>query len=145
MIITLGKKLNFESNREINNIEIKQLGYIKDRDKISEVYNIADIFCISSLDDNFPTTVLEALACGVPVAGFRVGGISEVINSEDYGFIVNPGNISQLYTASNKALEKNWDENKIAQYGSNFTWEKVVYELIRIYRNILRGSDRDAK
>jgi len=71
----------------------------------------------------------------------KVGGIPEVINSEDYGIIVNSGNIFQLYTALNEALEKNWDENRIAQYGANFTWEKVAYKLIEQYKNILNEDE----
>ncbi|GAH33957.1 unnamed protein product, partial [marine sediment metagenome] len=44
---------------------------------ISEVYSAVDVFCISSLEENFPITVLESLACGIPVVGFKVGGIPE--------------------------------------------------------------------
>lgn len=107
--------------------------------------NASDLFILPSFNESMPVSLLEALACGKPVVATKVGGIPEVINSEDYGFIVNPGNISQLCTALNEALEKNWDENKIAQYGSNFTWDKMASELIKTYKNILRGSDRDVK
>ncbi len=78
MVVTVGKVINYDKIKEID-IEIKQMGYIKDKNEISDVYNIADIFCMSSLDDNFPTTVLEAMACGIPVIGFNVGGIPEQV------------------------------------------------------------------
>ena len=117
----------------------------KSHEEIPLWLSASDLFVLPSFNESMPVSLLEALACGKPVVATKVGGIPEVINSEDYGFIVNPGNISQLCTALNEALEKNWDENKITQYGSNFTWEKVVCGLIKIYKNILRGSDRDVK
>lgn len=146
MIITLGKKLNFGSNIEINNIEIKQLGYIKDRNKISEVYNIADIFCISSLDDNFPTTVLEALACGVPVVGFHVGGIPEQV-TEDCGIIVKPKDTEALGRALEKLLNddelrRKFSENCRKRVLQNYTIKKFTDSYIEVYNNALRGINK---
>lgn len=137
MIITLGKKLNFESSIGINNIEIKQLGYIKDRNKISEVYNIADIFCISSLDDNFPTTVLEALACGVPVVGFKVGGIPEQV-TEDCGIIVKSKDTEALGRALEKFLNDNELRKKVSENCrkrvlENYTIEKFTDNYVKVY------------
>ena len=142
MIITLGKKLNFESGIEVNNIEIKQLGYIKDRNKISEVYNIADIFCISSLDDNFPTTVLESMACGIPVIGFRVGGIPEQV-TEDCGILVNSKNTKALGRALEKLLNddelrKKFSENCRKRVLQNYTIEKFTDNYIKVYNKALR-------
>lgn len=146
MIIALGKKLNFESSIEINNIEIKQLGYIKDRNKISEIYNIADIFCISSLDDNFPTTVLEALACGVPVVGFRVGGIPEQV-TEDCGIMVKSKDSEALGRTLEKLLNddelrKKFSKNCRKRVLQNYTIEKFTDNYIKVYNNALRGIDQ---
>ncbi len=142
MIITLGKKLNFGNDIEINNIEIKQLGYIKDRNEISEAYNIADIFCISSLDDNFPTTVLEALSCGVPVIGFRVGGIPEQV-TEDCGILVNPKDTEALGRALEKLLNddelrKKFSENCRKRVPKNYTIKKFTDNYIKVYNKALR-------
>jgi glycosyltransferase involved in cell wall biosynthesis len=142
MIITLGKRLIFESSREINNIEIKQLGYTKDRNKISEVYNIADIFCISSLDDNFPTTVLEALACGVPVVGFRVSGIPEQV-TEDCGILVKPKDTEALGRAlekllNNDELRRKFSENCRKRVLQNYTIGKFIDNYIKVYNKALR-------
>lgn len=48
-----------------------------DQAELAAFYSAADVFCITSLSDNFPTVVLEAAACGTPVVGFDVGGIPE--------------------------------------------------------------------
>lgn len=49
----------------------------KNQDILADYYSLADVFVIPSLAENYPTTGLEAMACGTPVVGFNVGGISE--------------------------------------------------------------------
>lgn len=76
-------------------VELRQLGYVKGNQAMAKVYSAADLYCITSLADNFPTTVLEAMACGTPVAGFRVGGIPEQV-TEDCGQLVPPRDTKAL-------------------------------------------------
>jgi len=62
-------------------------GYLKDEYSTVLVYNASDVFVIPSLADNFPTTVLESQACGTPVVGFNVGGIPDMINHKENGYL----------------------------------------------------------
>jgi glycosyltransferase involved in cell wall biosynthesis len=66
-----------------------QLGIINDDHLLAAVYSAADVFVIPSIEDNLPNTVLESLMCGIPVIGFPVGGIKEVIINEKNGFITS--------------------------------------------------------
>lgn len=63
------------------------LGYVSDEEKIVEVYNAADLFVIPSLDENLPNTIMESMACGVPCVGFKVGGIPEMIDHRQNGYV----------------------------------------------------------
>lgn len=63
------------------------LGYVSDERQIVEVYNSADVFVMPSLDENLPNTIMEAMACGVPCVGFKVGGIPEMIDHGQNGYI----------------------------------------------------------
>lgn len=63
------------------------LGYVSNPKKIVEVYNAADVFVLPSLEDNLPNTLMEAMACGVPCVGFRVGGIPEMIDHRQNGYV----------------------------------------------------------
>lgn len=56
---------------------ILHLGRISDPKVLSLYYNAADVMIIPSYADNYPNTVLEALACGTPVIGYETGGIPE--------------------------------------------------------------------
>ncbi len=61
-------------------------------------YNIADVFVNPTLEDNFPTTNIEALACGTPIITYNTGGSPESVDSQ-CGIVVNKGDIIGLLNA----------------------------------------------
>lgn len=63
------------------------LGSLKDAYSTVLAYNAADVFVAPSLADNLPTTVMESLSCGTPVAGFRVGGIPDMVRHKENGYL----------------------------------------------------------
>jgi glycosyltransferase involved in cell wall biosynthesis len=64
------------------------MGSVNNDRFLSMVYSAADLFVICSLHDNLPNTVLEAMACGIPVVGVGVGGIPDMIRHGVNGLIV---------------------------------------------------------
>lgn len=64
--------------------------------QLAEWYSLADIFVNPTYQDNFPTTNLEALACGTPVITYDTGGSPEAID-EFTGSIVPKGNLEELH------------------------------------------------
>ncbi|MDY0235315.1 MAG: glycosyltransferase [Gudongella sp.] len=65
-------------------------------EELAKIYTIADVFVNPTLEDNFPTTNLEAMACGIPVITFNTGGSIESID-RGTGFVVEKGNLMELY------------------------------------------------
>lgn len=63
------------------------LGYVSDEHRIVSVYNAVDVFVLPSLSENLPNTIMEAMACGVPCVGFKVGGIPEMIDHRRNGYV----------------------------------------------------------
>ena len=68
-------------------LPVHALGYVSDERTIVSVYNAADVFVTPSLEDNLPNTIMESMACGVPCVGFRVGGIPEMIDHQNNGYV----------------------------------------------------------
>ena len=54
---------------------------------MADIYNAADLFVLPSLSENLPNTIMEAMACGVPCVGFKVGGIPEMIDHKKSGYV----------------------------------------------------------
>jgi len=145
MILMLGKVTN---NDKIKNtgIEIRQMGYIKDKNSISDIYNLADVFCISSLDEVFGLTVTESMACGISVVGFKVGGILEQV-TEDCGILVNPKDTEALGRALEKLLNddelrKKFSENCRKRVLQNYTIEKLTDNYIKVYNKAIRRLNK---
>lgn len=141
MVVTIGKK--YEKVFNSIDIEIKQLGYIYDREKLSKVYSMSDLFCTTSLDEVFGLTVTEALSSGTPVVAFDVGGITEQV-SGGCGFTVKPKNIKEFAQKieilfkeekSKKVISQNAREKAV----NNYSIEKMVNEYIKIYDELLEG------
>lgn len=73
-------------------------------DNIEELvryYSSADVFINPTYEDNFPTTNIEALACGTPVITYRTGGSPEAID-ENTGMVVEVGDINGLVAGIKK-------------------------------------------
>ena len=62
------------------NCVVRKLGYIEDTREKNEIFSLADVMVIPSLQENFPCVVLESMASGTPVIGFDVGGIPEQLS-----------------------------------------------------------------
>ena len=60
-----------------------ELGFVADAQRMRDAYWQADVYVTTSHEENLPTTIMESLSCGVPVAAFAVGGIPEMIESTD--------------------------------------------------------------
>ena len=92
------------------------LDYVCDERTLSTAYSAADLFVLPSVQDNFPNTALEALACGTPTVGFRVGGIPEIVRNDQTGMTVGPGDTRALAKAIEALLG---DRGRRAMMSSN--------------------------
>ncbi len=72
---------------------------------LSEIYATSDVFINTTYEDTFPTTNLEALACGTPVITYNTGGSPEAIDTAT-GIVVEPGNLQALKTAIHQIQSK---------------------------------------
>ncbi|HEY3897840.1 MAG TPA: glycosyltransferase [Chthoniobacter sp.] len=82
----------------------RHLGRVNSPEKICEAYNLADIFVIPTLQDNFPNTVLEALASGTPIVGFATGGVADAIEHGRSGLLAPTGDVAGLAAQVERAL-----------------------------------------
>ena len=90
------------------------LGYVNDEQRIVQVYNASDVFVLPSLSENLPNTIMEAMACGVPCIGFRVGGIPEEIDHLKTGYVADYKSAADLARGLYWALAEA-DSQQVAQ------------------------------
>ena len=107
--------------------------------ELAELYSFAHVFVNPTYIDNFPTTNIEALACGTPVVTYKTGGSPEAIDLET-GYVVEQGNIEQLYAAIHEVLGNDKKiytvkcrERALKLYNKNLKFQ----EYINLYNKLL--------
>ncbi|MGH7506493.1 MAG: glycosyltransferase family 4 protein, partial [Longimicrobiales bacterium] len=83
----------------------KHLQYVNDDRLLSMIYSAADVLVFPSLQDNLPAVVLEALACGLPIAAFDVGGVPDAVRPGQTGALVRAGDTDALAAAIGSTLD----------------------------------------
>ncbi|WP_297486551.1 glycosyltransferase family 4 protein [Thermococcus sp.] len=120
---------------------VKKLGlseYVKfvgarPHDEIPLWMNAADLFVLPSLREGNPTVMFEALGVGLPFVGTSVGGVPEVIKSEDYGLLCPPADAKCLAEKILSGLTKVWDTRKIVRYATQYCWLNILDTILRLY------------
>lgn len=138
IFVSMGKKLDVLNNKLI------QLGYISNRKEIYKVYRASDIFVIPSLDDNFPTTVLEAFANSIPVIGFDTGGIKEQLK-DGCGKLVENKSSNCLKDTLKELLSSEKKLKKISstiteKFNTHYSVDIFVRKYENLYDRLLRMS-----
>ena len=120
-------------------LPVHALGYVSDEPTIVAVYNAADVFVTPSLEDNLPNTIMEAMACGVPCVGFRVGGIPEMIDHQKNGYVAELRNSDDLAAGLAYVLtEADSDELKhraLRKVAQNYSQTSVALRYVEVYQH----------
>jgi len=117
------------------------LGYISDEQRISRIYRAADVFVLPSLSENLPNTIMEAMACGVPCVGFRVGGIPEEIDHLKNGYVAKYQSADDLmrglYWTLYEADREQLSAAAVRKVATNYSGTAVALQYIEVYQAAL--------
>ena len=113
---------------------VKTIENIKDQNLLSLYYSLADVFIICSERENYPTTCIEAAACGAPIVGFDVGGTAETVVEEN-GIFVPYGNIDALQKGVERFLK---GDRELLTDKRDYSKERMFKEYLKLYEDICR-------
>lgn len=109
--------------------------------ELAEIYASANIFLNPTLEDNFPTTNIEALACGTPVITFNTGGSPESLN-EKTGKVIENGDFERLYDF---ILNFNYEKENIQncrKQAQNFEKNDVYNKYLSLYLSVIKKNTK---
>jgi glycosyltransferase involved in cell wall biosynthesis len=114
---------------------------ITNENALVDIYRAADIFVLPSLEDNLPNTIMESLSCGTPVVAFNTGGIPEMIDHMQNGYLAEYKNMDDLVRGilwikghSIEELAKS-SRNKVL---NNYHPEKISNAYKKLYLSLLK-------
>lgn len=124
-------------------------GYI-DNSGLNEFYNLSDVFCRPSLEEGFGISFIEAMAAGLTVVGTSTGGIPDIIENGETGFLVKAGNRQELINSLNIAINEKDYAEKLRSEAKNkvksvYCWDKVIGRINNLYDEFWKkaGAPRD--
>ena len=106
-------------------------------EQIPAYLSAADIFAFPSIDEGLPRAVMEAMAMELPVVGTKVGGIPELVQNGQTGFLVDPCNPQQIADALNLLLQKPHLASEMGRSArneivSNYSFEEGIKRYISL-------------
>lgn len=117
------------------------LGYVNDERRIVEIYQAADVFVLPSLSENLPNTIMEAMACGLPCVGFRVGGIPEEIDHKRNGYVAEYRNACDLANGIRwvltSAKSEELSRDCVRKVTQNYSQQSVALRYIDVYEQAM--------
>jgi glycosyltransferase involved in cell wall biosynthesis len=112
-----------------------------ENDDMAKLYHASDLMVNPSLADNMPISILEALACGIPVVSSNVGGIPRIVEHGKTALLVPPQQAEAMAAAMLQVLNNRAMAETMRQAGfesvRQYTWENVRLRLFHVYFDVL--------
>jgi len=106
--------------------------------KMPELYAECDVYVQPSIVEPFGIAVLEAMACGKPVIGTKVGGIIDTIVDGETGFLVNPKDSKELAERvimfNDQKLREKMGRNARERAVKHFDWKEIAIQYLKLLK-----------
>ncbi|MBO6125178.1 MAG: glycosyltransferase [Bacteroidaceae bacterium] len=109
--------------------------YISSPEEMAMMYAAADVFVTPSLQDNLPNTIAEAMSCGTPCVGFNVGGIPEMIDHLQNGYVAQYKDVNDLAEGIQYVLTHDMREAALHKAASAYGETHVAQKYINVYES----------
>lgn len=122
---------------------LKFIPYIKDATKLAEYYSASDVLLFTSIAENCSLIILEAMACGLPVVAFDVGGTNELILHKTNGYVAKYKNSDDLIEGIDWILSLKSEKvsvmkkKNINRIKSKFTNLKMTEQYTKLYKSLI--------
>lgn len=107
--------------KKVDDEHIRDVIFTGSRNDVEKIIPSCDVLILPSFSESFGLVLIEALACGKPVIGSNVGGITEII-TEDVGLFINPNKVSSIA----KAIDKMINDQELREFLSSNARERAL-------------------
>lgn len=129
----------------IQKLDLQESVFLKGKiknDLVPNVLNGFDLFCVTSKLESFGVSVVEAMACGVPVIASAADGFKEIIDNNRTGIIVPIGDTEKIATAiiemmNNKEKREKIAQNALLEVNAKYNINDNIESMITLYDNII--------
>jgi len=122
------------------------LGYLKGWNELIKYYRACSVYVApTTLWENLPIRVLEAMGCGAPVIASNICALPEVIDSGLDGILITPGSVNELVNSicallSDRSLRRKMGDNARKKVLKKFDWDVNAIHTVKVYQSILERA-----
>jgi glycosyltransferase involved in cell wall biosynthesis len=124
------------------NVIVHLFGFINSEEILNWYYSVADLFVLPLVEGNISISAIEAMCCGLPVVSFDVGGMRDIIDHKETGYLARVGDIEDLAEGIRWIL----NDNRYRRLSFNcrekvldrFSLKKNAEKYIEIYKNCIK-------
>lgn len=126
----------FRNEIKKHNLE-KDILSLGERNDIKDLLSASDLFLLTSEQEGFPNSIMEAMIVGIPIIATKVGGVPELVENNKNGFVYKVGEIEKMSESifsiyRNKKIQRqikiNNQEKILNQFNQNIFIEKILNE-----------------
>lgn len=135
-----GDELAINTNRDKH---IKFIPFISDPRTMAKYYSASDLLLFPSIAETFPLVILEAMACGLPIVSFDVGGVADAMVHKENGYLARYrdaedliNGIQYIFTLSENE-KKTMGEKSAERVKTNFSLELMAENYLRLYETAM--------
>lgn len=125
-------------------LEMFYLGYVQEEARLSEIYNLADVFVLPSLCESFSLVVAEAMACGVPCVGFDCTAIPGLITHKKTGYLADYLSVDDLSNGIRWVCEQS-DYDVLSKRCVEFIESNCSFHRVSDIYSVVLNMDKNKK
>ncbi|MCJ7838301.1 MAG: N-acetyl-alpha-D-glucosaminyl L-malate synthase BshA [Burkholderiales bacterium] len=122
---------------------VSDVTFVGETDSVVDILSSADVFLLPSEMESFGLAALEAMACEVPVVGSDVGGLNEVVEHGESGYLLPTGDVESMAAYTLKILGNQDLRTRLGKKGRSIATEKfrpqtALHSYLQVYESVLK-------
>ena len=109
------------------------INYVHSPERMAALYAAADVYVTPSLQENLPNTIAEAMSVGTPCVGFEVGGIPEMIDHRQNGYVARYKDVADLAQGVAWVLDNDLRRAARQKASASYNPDTVAQQYISLY------------
>lgn len=138
-LLVIGRDFDTPDGRKLQDIANNRIHFLGEKDNVNDYLLCSDAFCLSSIYEGLPISILEALSCGVTPICTPVGGIPDVIKDEKNGYLSTGIETDEYCTAIKRFIERAIDKDQLIDfYKINYSIDVCAKKYESLFNAALR-------
>lgn len=134
-LLIIGKNFDTPGGRKLQEKANKKIRFLGEKNHVNDYLLCSDAFCLSSIYEGLPISLLEALACGITPICTSVGGITDVIIDGQNGYLSEGLDVENYCQAIKKFIKKAIDKDTLINfYRENYSMEICAEKYEKLFR-----------